>query len=381
MDSVAPDARTWAEIDMAALLHNFEIARATGKKVMCVIKANAYGHGAIRCGRFLERHGAYAFAVACLPEAIELRDGGIKAPILVLGYTEAAYAAEIAGYGLMQTVVDEEHAVALNEAADRAGVKLGVHIKLDTGMSRLGLLAQGEEHRRSAAEAAERICHMPNLKVKGMFTHFAAADTPTEDAFTAWQLENYRAVLAYLTDRGLRPEVCHTSNSACILDHPETQIDMVREGIALYGLYPDSLPRENGALKPVMTLKSRVAQVRELPAGATVSYGRTFRGEGPVSIAVIPAGYADGHPRRLSNQGYDRIHGRSYPQIGRICMDMHMVDITGYAGEVRRGDEVVLWGGGGMSTEAAAQIVGTINYELTCLVTPRAPRVYLHEHI
>lgn len=381
MNTLAPDARTWAEIDMRALLHNFELARATGKKVMCVIKANAYGHGAVRCGRFLERHGADAFAVACLAEALELREGGITKPILILGYTDAAYVRELAAHDIMQTTADEEHANDLNDAAGRAGIKVMVHMKIDTGMSRTGLLAQGKENAQQAAMAAERISKLPNLRVRGMFTHFAVADTPEEDAYTAWQLENYKTVLDYLTQKGLRPEVCHTSNSACIMDHPETQIDMVREGIILYGLYPDSVPRPDGPLMPVMTMKSRVAQVRFLPAGTTVSYGRTYRSDTPFSTAVVLAGYADGHPRRLSNQAYDVIGGVRYPQIGRICMDMHMLNITGHEQEVHRGDEVTLWGGAGMSTEEASQIVGTINYELTCLVTPRVPRVYLHEEI
>lgn len=378
MKALPLDVRTWAEIDMSALLHNFRLAQATNKKVMCVIKADAYGHGALRCGHFLEKHGADAFAVAALSEALALRESGISIPILILGYTAPQYAGLLCANDLTQTVVDEAHARAMDDAAAEAGVRVKVHIKLDTGMSRVGLLAQGRENAVAAAEAAARISALPSLCVKGMFTHFSVADTPEEAEYTAWQLENYNIVLDYLTQRGLRPETCHTSNSACILDHPETQIDMVREGIILYGLYPDSLPRENGPLRPVMTLKSRVAQLRSFPAGASVSYGRTFKTDKPLSTAVILAGYADGHPRRLSSQGYDTIGGKRYTQIGRICMDMHMVDITG-DDIIRPGYEVALWGGSGMSTEVVAQIVGTINYELTCLVTPRATRVYVNE--
>ncbi len=379
MKFLPPNLRTWAEIDMSALLHNFMLAKATGKKVMCVIKADAYGHGALRCGAFLEKHGADAFAVACLSEAIALRESGISVPILILGYTPPDFARLLADNDIMQTVISEENALELNEAAAARSVKVKVHIKLDTGMSRVGLLAQGRENALAAAEAAARICALPNLIVKGMFTHFSVADTPAEDEYTAWQLENYNIVLDYLSERGLRPECCHTSNSACIMAHPETRIDMVREGIVLYGMYPDSLPRENGPLRPVMTLKSRVAQIRRFPSGASVSYGRTYKNDESISTAVILAGYADGHPRRLSNQGYDTINGRRYPQVGRICMDMHMVNITGHEDEVHTNDEVCLWGGSGMSTEAVSQIVGTINYELTCLITPRIPRVYINE--
>ncbi|MDO5111575.1 MAG: alanine racemase [Clostridia bacterium] len=379
MESLPLDARTWAEIDLGALLHNFQLAQKTGKKVMCVVKANAYGHGALRCALFLEKHGADAFAVACLSEALELRAGGVAKPILILGYTAPAHAAVLIGHDIIQTCVDEAHAAALSEAAQKAGGKLKVHIKIDTGMSRTGLLAQGEENALEAAKAAARICKLPGLAVKGMFTHFSVADTPAEDEYTAWQLSNYNTVLQYLTEKGLRPETCHTSNSACIMDHPETQIDMVREGIILYGLYPDSAPNPNGPLKPVLTLKSRVAQVRRLPAGTSVSYGRTYKNEEPFSTAVVLAGYADGHPRRLSNAAFDVIGGRRYPQVGRICMDMHMLNITGHEEEVHPGDEVTLWGASGMCTEEAAQIVGTINYELTCLITPRVPRVYINE--
>ena len=377
METLSPAARTWAEIDCNALLHNFNIARRTGKKVKCVIKADAYGHGAVRCGRFLERHGADAFAVACLQEALELRAGGITRPVLVLGHTSAEYAALLAANTITQTVVDESAANELDAAARAAGVTVDVHIKLDTGMSRAGLLAQGEENGMEAARAAERICHLPNLHVTGMYTHFSVADTPAEDAYTAWQLENYMRVYRYLSEKGLRPETCHTSNSACILAHPETQIDMVREGIILYGMYPDSVPQK-GELRPVMTLKTRVSQVRALPAGTTVSYGRTYRSDAPFQTAVMLAGYADGYPRRLSNNTTVTIHGKRYPQVGRICMDMCMANITG-AEDIARGDEVTLIGGDSITWEEAAEKVGTINYELTCLVTARTKRIYLNE--
>ncbi len=367
--------RTWAEIDLAALLHNFHLARATGRRVMCIIKADAYGHGAVACGRFLEEHGADAFGVACLAEAVELRRAGLQRPILILGYTPPEYARVLAELRLTQTAVDEEAAGDLSAAARAAGVTVSVHAKVDTGMSRLGLLAQGAQQALEAARAVERIAGLPGLELTGLFTHFAVADTPAEDDYTAWQLQNYMAVMGELSRRGLRPSVCHTSNSACIMAHPETQIDMVREGIMLYGLYPDSRPAV-GPLRPVMSLKSRVCQVRDLPAGTTVSYGRTFRSEGPITSAVISAGYADGYPRRLSNQAWVAIRGQRHAQIGRVCMDMIMADVTGSG--VRRGDEVTLFGQGGMSLEEVSQVVGTINYEISCLVTPRVPRFYLN---
>lgn len=372
---IAPNYRTWAEIDLGALRHNLGLAKATGKKVMCVIKANAYGHGAVECGRFLEKSGADAFAVACVSEAVELREAGLKLPLLILGYTPPEYVPLLLEYDIAQAAVDEEHARLLSGEAQKAGGRLKVHLKLDTGMSRLGIFAQGQPAAKEAAKAALRIFSLKGLEAEGLFTHFAIADEERGNGYTAWQLENFHTVLEALQKEGARPPVCHTSNSACILGHPETRIDMVREGIMLYGLYPDSAPQK-GPLKPVMTLKSRVAQVKEFPAGTTISYGRTFEASAPMKSAVISAGYADGLPRRLSGRFEVFINGKRYKQVGRVCMDMCMADVSD--SDVKRGDEVVLFGASGMSTEQAATAVGTINYELTCLVTPRVRRVYVN---
>ncbi len=375
MNDLSDTLRTWAEIDLSALRHNFGLARSTGRRVMCVIKADAYGHGAVACGRFLEEIGADAFAVASLTEAVELRRAGLQRPILILGYTPARYAGVLATLDLTQAAVDEEAARELSAAARAQGVTVAVHAKVDTGMSRLGILAQGAQNALEAARAIERMASLPALDLTGLFTHFAVADTPAEDGYTAWQLQNYLTCLEELQRRGIRPQVCHTSNSACILAHPETQIDMVREGIMLYGLYPDSQPTA-GPLRAVMTLKSRVCQVRELPAGTSISYGRTHTARDPMTCAVVSAGYADGYPRRLSNQAWVCLGGRRHAQVGRVCMDMFMVDVTG--AQVRRGDEVTLFGQGGMSLEEVSQRVGTINYEIACLVTPRVRRIYLN---
>lgn len=372
-----PKIRTWAEIDMAAVKHNLDIARNTGKKVMCVIKADGYGHGAVELGRYLEKNGASAFAVAYLEEAIALREGGVTLPILMLGYTPAKYAPLIAKYGLSTAVVDLEAAKALEEEAAKAGVTLPVHIKIDTGMSRLGFLCQSPDEIAESVNSICEIAKMPHLKIEAMFTHFSVADTPSEDDYTAWQLKNYLSARELLSSRGVAIPLCHTSNSAAILSHPECHFDMVREGIILYGLYPDSIHRENGPLKPVMTLKTTVAQIKEFPAGTTFSYGRTFKSDTPMRVAVIMAGYADGYPRRLSNAVTVTIRGKQYNQIGRICMDMCMIDVTG--SDVERGDEVILFGNGGPSLEQISDTVGTINYELSCLVTPRIPRVYINK--
>ena len=379
MYEIADKARSWAEIDLSALKHNFEYAsKRIGRKVICVLKADAYGHGAVECGLYLQKCGAYMFAVAALTEAVAMRKSGITIPIMILGYTSPEYAEILSDFDIEQAVVDEDHAVAMNKAAAKLNKKVKVHIALDTGMSRIGIYAQ--KNHTAAADAAERIYRMSNLDVVGMFTHFAAADEPDQAEYTMFQYRNFSIVYNRLIERGIRIKNCHVSNSAAILNSP-IHFDSIRLGISLYGMYPDSKPVKDGPLKPVMSLKARVTQTRTLPQGATISYGRTFTTRRTTHTAVISAGYADGFSRRLSNKATVTINGKRYPQIGRICMDVCMADVTdGYdePGGVRAGDEVTIIGDGGMSAEEAAQIVGTINYELTCLITNRVKRIYVN---
>ena len=372
------DSRTWAEIDLSALLHNFKYAKhcVGNRPIMCVLKADAYGHGAIPCGHFLEQNGADAFAVACIDEAIALRDSGIKIPILILGYTAAEYADLLAEYDLTQTLLDLSHAKEMSAAAKGYNVTVNAHIKLDTGMGRTGILAQGKKYMHDAIISACKECELPNLKIKGMYTHMSVADTPSQIDYTNWQIENYNAVCEGLLAEGHEIECCHMSNSAGIINHPQAHFDIVREGIMLYGMYPDSMPVKNGPLRPVMTFKSRVTQIRDFPCGTTISYGRTFMADSDITTAVIGAGYADGYPRRMSNKARFMIKGKPYRQIGRVCMDMMMADVTG--SDVKRGDEVIIFGQGGMSVEEVSQLVGTINYELTCRITARAKRMYIN---
>ena len=379
MYEIADKARSWAEIDLSALRHNFEYAsKRIGRKVICVLKADAYGHGAVECGLFLQKCGAYMFAVAALTEAVAMRKSGITIPIMILGYTSPEYAEILSDFDIEQAIVDEEHAIAMNKAAAKLNKKVKVHIALDTGMSRIGIYAQ--KNHTAAADAAERIYRMSNLDVVGMFTHFAAADEPDQAEYTMFQYRNFSIVYNRLIERGIRIKNCHVSNSAAILNSP-IHFDSIRLGISLYRMYPDSKPVKDGPLKPVMSLKARVTQTRTLPQGATISYGRTFTTRRTTHTAVISAGYADGFSRRLSNKATVTINGKRYPQIGRICMDVCMADVTdGYdePGGVRAGDEVTIIGDGGMSAEEAAQIVGTINYELTCLITNRVKRIYVN---
>jgi len=368
--------RTWAEIDTNALVHNLNVARElSGRKIMCVIKGDAHGHGAVGCGKVLEAHGADAFAVACLSEGISLREGGIRNPILILGWTPAEDAAELAEYQLTQSVLDEEYAIELSAAAQAAGKNLDVHVKLDTGMSRTGIFAQ--ERHDLAAQTVIRISKLPHLKITGIFTHFAAADMPEKDDFTAWQLANYQAVLDELEKQGFdQPVIHHIGNSACIMYHKETHFDMVRMGVMMYGLYPDGNVKENGELEPVLSLKTRVFQVKELPAGAHISYGCTAKTERPTKIAVVGAGYADAYPRRMSNRGaYAVINGVRCPQIGRICMDLCMFDVTD--ADVHRGDVAILYGRGGMPMEKVAELADSINCEPLSLLTNRVTKVYV----
>ena len=372
----ADTLRAWVEIDIDAFIHNLGVAKKlTGTKVMAVVKGNAHGHGAVKASLALEAHGADAFAVACMSEAIELREAGIQAPILVLGWTPAECARQLADYGIAQSVMDEDYALELNEAAAAAGKVVDIHAKLDTGMSRTGIFAQ--ENPAEAAQIVSRIANLPNLNIKGIFTHYAAADMPEKDDFTAWQLSNYKAVLRALETLGFdKPVVHHTGNSACILNHPETYFDMVRMGVMMYGLYPDGVFPKTGPLKQALTLKARVAQVKQLPAGAAISYGCTAVTSRPTKIAVVTAGYADSYPRSLSNRGaYAVINGVKCPQIGRICMDMCMFDVTD--AEVKRGDEAILYGRGGMPMEEIATLAGSINCEPLCLLTNRVKKIYV----
>ena len=370
------ELRAWAEIHIGALCSNLKLAQEkTGRPVMAVIKGDAHGHGAAHCGLALQEHGAAAFAVACVQEAIELREAGITKPILILGWTPAEYASELSGFTLTQSVMSEEYAEELNAAASEAGVTVRVHTKLDTGMSRTGIFAQSEHGK--AAEAICRIAAMRNLDVCGIFTHFAAADVPEKDDFTAWQLSNYTAVLSELEKRGFERDVVHhVGNSAGILYHPECRFDMVRAGVMLYGFYPNSIHLEDGPLEPVLTLKARVAQVKELPAGAKVSYGCLFEAPKPMKIAVVTAGYADAYPRNLTGKGaWAIIGGKRCPQIGRICMDMCMFDVTD--ADVKAGDEVILYGRDGMPMDEIAALAGTINCDMTCLLPKRVKKVYI----
>lgn len=370
--------RTWAEIDIDALKHNYRLAKKLSKNrpVMPVIKGDAHGHGAVRVGRLFQEEGAAAFAVACISEAVTLRKNGITVPILILGWTAPLEAGILAENDITQSVFSLEYGKELSKMAQELNVNLKVHVKIDSGMTRTGIYAQKDAS--AAAGEVMEIAGLPCMDVTGIFTHYAVADMPEKEDFTRWQFENFCAVLDSLKKRGfdMSHVTVHASNSAVIMYHPESYFDMVRLGVMMYGLYPANVYEEGGPLIPAMTLKSKVVQVKDIDEGAKISYGCTFTAEHPMTIAVVAAGYADSYPRALSGKGaYAVINGERCPQVGRICMDMCMVDVTGK--DVHEGDEVILYGKGGMSHEDVAQLSGSINCEHTSLLTERVKKVYI----
>ena len=363
-------ARTWAEVDLDALAHNYRLLRglAPDSRFLGVVKANAYGHGAVPVAKKLESLGADMLAVACLDEAVELRRADITLPILCLGQTPVEYASDLLEYDVTQTVGDLETGKALSEAAVKAGKTLKIHVKVDTGMGRLGFVGP------ALNEEIRALCALPGLEAEGIFTHFANADG--DETYTKRQDDAFVCAIneLYHEDR-LNFKIYHCAASAAVLNYPWMSMGMIRPGIALYGYVPDPSVKDPG-LKPVMTVKSRIAAVRALPAGAKISYGCTAALERDSKIAVLPMGYGDGLPRCLSNKLEVLIGDKLCPVLGRICMDMCMVDVTGLP-EVRAGDIAVVYGPG--LTQRAAQLAGTIPYELLCQLTPRVPRLYLEK--
>ena len=368
--------RTWAEVDLDALAHNYErIRRHVGEKtkLLGVIKADAYGHGAVPVAKELEALGASYLAVSNIDECEEVRRGGVTLPVLMLGFTPADQAERILELDMTQAVQSLDIAKAFSAAAVKCGKKMKVHIKLDTGMGRLGFLCD-EEHFDESLQDILAVLRLPGLDVEGVFTHFCVADEEGEEnvAFTRTQHERFlRMIDAAEARSGFHFRLRHCCNAGGIVCYPEWAGDMVRCGIILYG--SGSLAEKMG-MEPVMSLKTRVATVRDLAPGTSVSYGRTYFTERESRIAVLPIGYADGLHRTLSNRMEVLTpYGRA-KQVGRICMDMCMIDVTDLP-EVKSGDEVEIFGKNVLCAEDAAAC-GTIPYELLCAVSKRVPRHY-----
>ena len=373
--------RTWAEISLDAVTHNFnEIKSKLGNsKICCVIKADGYGHGAVQLARIYEQLGADFFAVSNIDEGIELRDSGLTLPILILGYTPVFEAERLAQYDISQAVFSLDYARALSERCRNINVSVNIHIKIDTGMSRIGFMCQEFPRDDNSIKEICEACALPNLNAEGLFTHFCVSDECEEGRqFTEKQYQNFTHVKNALKDNGLDIKICHCSNSGAIEDYSNTYCDMVRAGIILYGLAPS--PKLYGKLDliPAMTLKTTVAYVKELKKGATVSYGRTFTAPEDMRIATVPIGYADGYVRANAKDGYMLVNGQKAKIVGRICMDQTMLDVTGLD-YIEQGDEVIVFGTGKCgepTADSIAKNTDTINYEVVCLVGKRVPRIH-----
>jgi alanine racemase len=370
---------TWAEIDLDNLAHNMREVRRIVEEdisVMAVVKANAYGHGSIETSKVFLENGACYLAVATLGEAIELRRAGISAPILILGYVKNSQHHIAVEEDITETIYNMESAKCLSDAAEKLKRKAKVHIKIDSGMGRIGFRPD-----EKSIEEIVHICRLPNLEVEGIFTHFAKADE-LDKTFTIEQYEKFQWTIKELENRGLNIPIKHASNSAAIIDLPEYNLNMVRGGIMLYGLYPsDEVIKEKVKLKPAMTLKAEISNIKVVPKGTGISYGQIFVTERESKIATIPIGYADGFTRLLTSKAEVAIKGQRVPVVGKICMDQSMVDVTDVE-NVSLGDEVILFGDGSFGVphiDEVAEILGTISYEVLCMVGRRVPRVYIKD--
>lgn len=383
--------RTWAQIDLDAATHNFKqiLRTADGTPVIAVVKADAYGHGAVRMSKLYAQLGAAALAVSNIEEGIELRRHELRLPILILGYTPPEEAARLAAYDIEQAVFSCEFAKALSDAAVGAGVHVKIHLKLDTGMGRIGFDCRQSDRLQEAAQLAAQAARLPGLISRGAFTHFSTADRDSDPngEFTAAQYERFATATALIRAKGVALPVCHCCNSAGLMLHADKHMDAMRAGIILYGLTPNAGLAFIDDFKPVMELKSTVSMVKTLKAGDYVSYGRTFQAPHDCVVATVAVGYADGYPRVASGKGRVLIHGQFAPILGRVCMDQMMIDVTDIE-NVQMGDTVTLFGRDGdrqLPAEELAKLAGTINYETVCDVGPRVPRVYIQggkiEHV
>ena len=367
--------RTWAEIDTSALLHNLEIIRksAGDSRVMAVVKANAYGHSVGDIAPKLQQNGVQMFAVSNIDEAIELRRCGIENTVLILGYTPPQCAKSLAENNITQTVFSFEYARQLSDCAVKDGVSIAVHIKLDTGMGRIGFDCR--DGGLSGLDEAIAAAKLPAFDVTGVFTHFAVSDRndEEEDGFTDEQYNRFSLAVKRFNDAGFKKILYHCCNSAALCKDTDKHLDVCRAGIVLYGLTPSATLDTGLDFKPVMTVKSVVSMVKTVKAGDTVSYGRTFKVTKDMKIATVSAGYADGYPRLLSNKGSVIIKGKRAKIVGRICMDQFSVDVSDIDG-VSQGDEVLLFGEG-LPVEEIAELCGTINYEIVCGISSRVPRI------
>ncbi len=372
-------SRVFAKIDLGAVRNNFLAMKEKlrdGTKIIAVVKADGYGHGAVPIARMAEPWDfIWGFAAATVEEAVELRLAGIKKPILILGCVFEEDYEKLTAYGIRPTVFQLSAARELSKTAVRTGTSLPVHLAVDTGMSRIGF-ADTEE----SVKEIEEMAKLPGLVLEGIFTHFARADEKDKSDAVS-QLNRYLRFIRLLQEAGISIPLRHCSNSAGILEMPEANMDAVRAGISMYGIYPsDEMDRNRIRLEPAMELKSHIVYIKEVPAGVPVSYGGTFVTDRPTRIATIPVGYADGYPRSLSSRGCVLIRGKRAPILGRICMDQFMADVTDIPAEEL--DEVTLMGRDGeefLSVDELGALSGRFPYEFVCDISKRVPRIYVNE--
>lgn len=366
-----PDRAVWAEIDLAAVQHNIrEIKKCIhgGARLCAVVKADAYGHGAMAVARKAVEEGASYLAVAMLSEALELRRAGFTEPILILGATPMEESGMLVDHEITQTVFTLEAAEALSREAVRRKSVARVHLKVDTGMSRIGVRPE------LAGELAKQISMLPGIELEGMFSHFALSDS-RDKSYAKEQLHRFQLAIAKVEEKGVQIPIKHLANSAAILEMPETHFDMVRAGVILYGLWPSDEVEHVIDLRPAMKVCAKLVYIKSMEPGESISYGCTFHTTRRSRIATLPVGYADGYTRLFAGKAVVELRGQRVPVVGRICMDQCMVDVTDVPAAAE-GDEVVLFGSDTLTTDEAASWLGTINYEIVCMVAPRVPRVY-----
>ena len=374
--------RTWAEIHLDRLQGNFQAIQASlapGSQAMAVVKADGYGHGAAAAAKALREAGAAWFGVSNLEEAVQLRRAGIDGDILILSFTPPEEAGRLAEFAVTQTVLSRPYAEELDAAAQAAGVRVRVHLKVDTGMSRVGFLyhREGDEAVLDDMAAA---CRLPHLTAEGIFTHFASADEEEDGGFTRRQFALFMDAVRRLEERGVSFALRHCCNSAATLRYPEMHLDLVRPGIILYGLSPAPWMEGMLPLDPVMELKTTVSMIKDLPADTPVSYGRIYTTGEARRVATVPIGYADGYPRVLSNRADMLLAGRRVRVVGRVCMDQCMLDVTGL--DVRESMVATVFGRDGeafLPVEELADHMGTINYEVVCQISKRVPRLFVRD--
>ena len=387
-DNLIFTRRLWAEINMDSVKHNYEVIRSEigeGVKLCCVVKADAYGHGAVEVCKLYHELGADFFAVSNLDEALELRRADVTEPILILGYTPADRCRDLSRRNISQAVYSLDYARELSHECEKHGVEVKAHIKIDTGMSRIGFVCQEFPRDDYSIKEIKEACTLPNIITEGVFTHFAVADEGENgEEHTMHQYSCFMHAVDTLAQQGVHFEIRHCSNSGAIMDYPSMRLDMVRAGIILYGYAPSGAMRRPLDLRPAMRLKTLISHVKTVKAGTTVSYGRTFTADRDMRIATVPVGYADGYIRAYAKDGYmfvwdkTKKFGKNCRIIGRICMDQTMLDVTEFP-EAEVGNVVVVFGNGNDGEPTAEDVASwgnTISYEVLCAVSKRVPRLY-----